>query len=55
MLWFNFVLGSNFISPIAVNNQKQAERKFWHKDKIEPQRDVRLIKLSKKTTSFGTI
>ena len=43
MLWFNFILGSNFIFLcfkliiIHYNTQKTKEHKIWTKDKIEPQ------------------
>ena len=42
MLWFNFILGSNFISfvsnSLSSNYHKQNKgNKIWTKDKIEPQ------------------
>ena len=51
MLWFNFILGSNFIFLcfkliiIQYNTQKQKKHKIWTKDKIEPQQICRQYSL----------
>ena len=60
MLWFNFILGSNFISLclkltiIHYITQKQKNIKFEPrtKDKIEPQHIKRTIRLKSSVTVF---
>ena len=46
MLWFNFILGSNFFSFVSnslscyyhtLSYPKTKEKKIWTKDKVEPQ------------------
>ena len=58
MLWFNFILGSNFISLclkltiIHYITQKQKNIKIWTKDKIEPQHIKWTIRLKPSVTVF---